>query len=235
MKFTKMQGCGNDYIYINCFEQHIDDPSALAAAMSDRHFGVGSDGLVLILPSEKCDCRMRMFNSDSSEAEMCGNAIRCVGKFVHDRKIINKDVISVETLAGIKILKLKLDENGETVSVTVDMGEPILNADDIPVIAEGRSPVKNLKLSSCGRDFVFSCVSMGNPHAITFIDEDVKDFDVEKYGSVIETDSHFPRKTNVEFVQCIDKNHLKMRVWERGAGETLPAEREPAPVSQPLY
>lgn len=221
MKFTKMQGCGNDYVYINCFEENVTDPSALSAAMSDRHFGVGSDGLVLIMPSEECDCRMRMFNSDSSEAEMCGNAIRCVGKFVHDRGIINKDVISVETLAGTKILNLKFNEKGETVSVTVDMGEPVLEAASVPVISEGESPVKDLRISSHDRDFTFTCVSMGNPHAVAFIDESVKDFDIKKYGSVVETDSHFPRKTNVEFVECVDDTHLKMRVWERGAGETL--------------
>lgn len=221
MKFTKMQGCGNDYVYINCFEERVDNPEALSRAVSDRHFGIGSDGLVLITPSEKCDCRMRMFNPDGSESEMCGNAIRCVGKYVHDRGIINKEVITVETLAGTKILNLKLNEKGETVLITVDMGEPVLEAKDVPVISEGESPVKDLRLTSNNRDFVFTCVSMGNPHAVTFIDERVETFAVEKYGPVLEVDSHFPKKTNVEFVECVDDTHLKMRVWERGTGETL--------------
>lgn len=221
MKFTKMHGCGNDYVYVNCFEEKVDDPAKLSQAVSDRHFGIGSDGLVLIMPSESCDCRMRMFNPDGSESEMCGNAIRCVGKYVHDRGVINKEVITVETLAGVKILNLKLNEKGETVLLTVDMGEPILEAKDVPVISEGESPVKDLKLTSHDRDFVFTCVSMGNPHAVTFINEDVEKFDVDKYGSVLEVDSHFPRKANIEFVECVDDTHLKMRVWERGTGETL--------------
>ena len=219
MKFTKMQGCGNDYVYVNCFEEKIENPSELAKVISDRHFGVGSDGLILIMPSETADCRMRMFNWDGSESEMCGNGVRCVGKYVHDRGIVNKDTITVETLAGIKILKLKLDDKNQTVSLTVDMGEPILKASDIPVVSE-ENPVKNLTLKAFDKAFAFTCVSMGNPHAVTFID-DVDNFDIEKYGSVLETDEHFPKRANIEFVQIIDKSHLKMRVWERGTGETL--------------
>ncbi len=219
MKFTKMQGCGNDYVYVNCFEENVENPNEVAKIVSDRHFGIGSDGLILIMPSDVADCRMRMFNWDGSESEMCGNGIRCVGKFVHDRGIVNKDTITVETLAGIKILKLTLNDKNETVSLTVDMGEPILKASEIPVISN-EIPVKNLILKSCDKEFKFTCVSMGNPHAVTFIDN-VDDFDIEKYGPILEKDIHFPKRANIEFVEVIDKNHLKMRVWERGTGETL--------------
>ena len=219
MKFTKMQGCGNDYVYVNCFEETIENPSELAKIISDRHFGVGSDGLILIMPSDIADCRMRMFNWDGSESEMCGNGVRCVGKYAHDRGIVDKDTITVETLAGIKILKLTLNDKKETTSLEVDMGEPILKADQIPVISE-EYPVKNLVLKAYDKEFAFTCVSMGNPHAVTFIN-DVDSFDVDKYGSILETDEHFPKRANIEFVEVIDKNHLKMRVWERGTGETL--------------
>ncbi len=219
MKFTKMQGCGNDYVYVNCFEEKVENPTELAKAVSDRHFGIGSDGLILIMPSEVADCRMRMFNWDGSESEMCGNGVRCVGKFAHDRGIVDKDTITVETLAGIKILKLTLNDKNETTSLTVDMGEPILNPSDVPVVSD-ENPVKNLVLKAHDKEFTFTCVSMGNPHAVTFID-DVDNFDVDKYGSVLEVDEHFPKRANIEFVEVIDKNHLKMRVWERGTGETL--------------
>lgn len=221
MKFTKMHGCGNDYVYINCFEQvpDMDKISELAVAMSDRHFGVGSDGIVLIMPSEVADCRMRMFNSDGSEAEMCGNASRCVGRFVYDRGIVKKNPITLETMCGIKVIEVHTDENGEAALLTVDMGEPILAPKDIPVVAENE-PVLSLPLNALDKTFDFTCVSMGNPHAVTFIDGSVKDFAVEKYGPVLEVEEHFPRKTNVEFVEFVDDTHLKMRVWERGAGET---------------
>lgn len=219
LKFTKMTGCGNDYVYINCFEEKAENPSELSKRVSDRHFGIGSDGLVLICPSEVADCRMRMFNPDGSESEMCGNAIRCVGKYVHDRGIINKTTITVETLAGIKILELHLNDKGETETVTVDMGEPILEPEQIPVVADD-TPVKNLKLNALDKSWDFTCVSMGNPHAVTFIDTPVKDFEVTKYGPVLEVDSHFPRKANIEFAEKVDNSHLKMRVWERGTGET---------------
>jgi diaminopimelate epimerase len=219
LKFTKMTGCGNDYVYVNCFEETVDNPAELSKRVSDRHFGIGSDGLVLICPSEVADCRMRMFNPDGSESEMCGNAIRCVGKYVHDRGVIDKTTITVETLAGIKILELHLNDKGETETLTVDMGEPILAPEQIPVVAEG-TPVKGLTLTAHDKSWDFTCVSMGNPHAVTFIDTAVKDFDVEKYGSVLEVDSHFPRKANIEFAEKVDDSHLKMRVWERGTGET---------------
>lgn len=220
MKFTKMQGCGNDYVYVNCFEENIKNPSELAKLISDRHFGVGSDGLILIMPSDKADCRMRMFNWDGSESEMCGNGVRCVGKYVHDRGVVDKTTITVETMAGIKILNLKLDDNNETVSLTVDMGEPIFEPEEVPVVFSGQVPVKELKLRALDKEFVFTCVSMGNPHAVTFVD-DVDNFDVDKYGSVLEIDEHFPKRANIEFVEVIDNKHLKMRVWERGTGETL--------------
>ncbi|MDE6357417.1 MAG: diaminopimelate epimerase [Eubacteriales bacterium] len=219
MKFTKMQGLGNDYVYVNCFEENVENPNELAKKISDRHFGVGSDGLILILPSKVADCKMRMFNWDGSESEMCGNGIRCVGKFVHDKGIIDKDEITVETLAGIKTITLTLDENNKTTMLTVNMGEPIFNPEEIPVISN-EEIVKNLKIKALDKEFTFTCVSMGNPHAITFV-EDVDNFDVEKYGKVLETDKHFPKRANIEFVQILDEKNLKMRVWERGSGETF--------------
>ena len=218
MKFTKMQGCGNDYVYINCFEEDVKNPNELAIKMSNRNFGVGSDGLILVMPSNIADCRMRMFNSDGSESEMCGNGIRCVGKFVHDKNIVKKDVITVETLAGIKTLQFFKDENNMVLDVKVNMGEPIFNPKDIPVISD-EEIVKNLKLKAFDKEFIFTCVSIGNPHAITFV-EDVDNFDVDKYGSILESDPAFPKRANIEFVEVIDNNNLKMRVFERGSGET---------------
>ncbi|MBS5794869.1 MAG: diaminopimelate epimerase [Clostridiales bacterium] len=219
MKFTKMQGCGNDYVYINCFEENVENPSELAIKMSNRNFGVGSDGLILVMPSDIADCRMRMFNSDGSESEMCGNGIRCVGKFVHDKNIVKKDIITVETLAGIKALEFFKDENNMVLDVKVNMGQPIFSPKDIPVISD-EEIVKNLKLRALDKEFIFTCVSMGNPHAITFVD-DVDNFDVNKYGSILESDPAFPKRANIEFVEVIDNNNLKMRVFERGSGETF--------------
>ncbi len=218
MNFTKMHGCGNDYIYINGFSEEVDDPKDLAIQMSDRHFGIGGDGIVLILPSEIADFRMRMFNADGSEAEMCGNAIRCVGKYVYDKNMTGKEVITVETLAGIKTLELFI-ESQVVKTVRVDMGEPILEAEKIPVIAE-KSPVMDLLMTAEDKQFIMTCVSMGNPHAITYINE-TDGFAVEKYGKILEVDSQFPKKANIEFVQVINKNEINMRVWERGSGETL--------------
>ena len=218
MKFTKMQGLGNDYIYLNCMDECPGDPQGLAKQLSDRHFGVGSDGLVLIMPSRAADIRMRMFNSDGSEAEMCGNASRCVGKYVYDNKIINKKMITMETLAGIKTLELTT-ENGKVALVRVDMGEPVLKPADIPAKSE-----KDIFLSEPvtvkGRTFSVTCVSMGNPHAVSYVD-DAAGFPLELYGPAMETNELFPRKINSEFVEVLDRNTLKMRVWERGAGETL--------------
>ena len=218
-KFTKMHGLGNDYVYMDAINQKIENRSELAKKLSNRNFGVGSDGLILICESKVADFKMQMFNSDGSEAEMCGNGIRCVGKFVYDKKMTNKDVVTIETLAGIKTLKLTI-KNEKVEKVKVDMGEPILEPEKIPVMSN-ENPVKNLILKIQDRDFTFTCVSMGNPHAITFINEDVKEFDIEKYGIPVETNEVFPKKTNVEFINIIDKNNIKMRVWERGAGETL--------------
>ena len=218
IKFTKMQGLGNDYVYIDAINQKIENESSLAQIISNRHFGIGSDGLILICSSEIADFKMRMFNSDGSEAEMCGNGIRCVGKFVYDKGLTNKTTLKIETLAGVKELKLNLKE-GKVDTVRVDMGEPILEAEKIPVVSSEKM-AKNLELEIEEREFNFTCVSMGNPHAITFI-EKVENFEVEKYGSKIEVNERFPKKTNVEFIEIVNKEYIKMRVWERGAGETL--------------
>ena len=218
IKFTKMHGLGNDYVYIDAINQKIQNKLKLAQFVSNRHFGIGSDGLILICESKVADFKMRMFNSDGSEAEMCGNGIRCVGKFVYDKGFTSKTTVTIETLAGIKTLKLNIkDKKVET--VRVDMGEPILEANKIPVISK-EEPVKNLELEAENRKFKFTCVSMGNPHAITIV-ENTKEFEVERYGKILEVDKAFPKKANIEFAQVIDKENIKMRVWERGAGETL--------------
>ena len=218
IKFTKMHGLGNDYVYIDAINQKIENESSLAKFVSNRHFGIGSDGLILICKSNVADFKMRMFNSDGSEAEMCGNGIRCVGKFVYDKGLTNKTTVKIETLAGIKTLILNIKE-GKVETARVDMGEPILEAEKIPVISK-EQPVKNLVLEAEEKKFKFTCVSMGNPHAITIVD-DTKKFDVEKYGKVLEIDKAFPKKANIEFAQIIDRQNINMRVWERGAGETL--------------
>lgn len=216
LKFTKMHGLGNDYVYIDAIHQKVDNASLLSKKVSDRHFGIGSDGLILICKSVVADFKMQMFNADGSEAEMCGNGIRCVGKYVYDNKLTDKLSLSIETLAGIKKLKLNV-KNGFVDTVRVDMGEPILDSKKIPVIKEENSPL-NLKIED--QEFLFTCVSMGNPHAVTVV-SDVESFNVQKYGSKIEIEEHFPNRTNVDFIQILDKNNIKMRVWERGAGETL--------------
>lgn len=221
IKFTKMEGLGNDYVYVDCTEQtgqSITDESSLAKLLSDRHFGVGADGLILIGDSKVADFKMRILNADGSEAEMCGNGIRCVGKFVYDKGLTKKTNLTIETLAGIKKLELNV-EKGRVKTVKVDMGEPILEARKIPVLAE-KSPVKDLKIKIGEEENKFTCVSMGNPHAICFV-EQVKDFPIEKYGPILEKDSHFPKRTNVEFIQVVDSQTIKMRVWERGSNETL--------------
>lgn len=218
IKFTKMHGLGNDYVYIDAINQKIENESSLAKFVSNRHFGIGSDGLILICKSEIADFKMRMFNSDGSEAEMCGNGIRCVGKFVYDKGLTNKTTVKIETLAGIKTLILNT-KDGKVETARVDMGEPILEAEKIPVISTEK-PVKNLELEAENKKFKFTCVSMGNPHAIIIV-ENTKVFDVEKYGKVLEIDKAFPKKANIEFAQIIDRQNINMRVWERGAGETL--------------
>lgn len=219
LQFTKMHGLGNDYVYMDAINQKIENRSELAKFVSDRHFGIGSDGLILICPSEKADFKMQMFNQDGSEAEMCGNGIRCVGKFVYDKGLTKKETITVETLAGIKTLVMTA-KNGKIETARVDMGEPILEPEKIPVISN-ENPVKNLKLEVENKDFTFTCVSMGNPHAVTFIKEDVNKFDICKYGAKLEVNKAFPKKANIEFINVIDDKTLNMRVWERGAGETL--------------
>jgi diaminopimelate epimerase len=213
-----MHGLGNDYVYIDAINQKIENESSLAKFVSNRHFGIGSDGLILICKSDIADFKMRMFNSDGSEAEMCGNGIRCVGKFVYDKGLTDKTIVKIETLAGIKTLVLNT-KDGKVETARVDMGEPILEAEKIPVISK-EQPVKNLELEAENKKFKFTCVSMGNPHAITIV-ENTKEFDVEKYGKILEVDKAFPKKANIEFAQIIDKENIKMRVWERGAGETL--------------
>jgi len=218
MKFTKMQGCGNDYVYVNGFEEKIEDYGALAQAVSNRHFGVGSDGLVMILPSDQQDFRMRMFNADGSEAEMCGNAIRCVGKYVYDNDMTDQSTVAIQTEAGVKILELTIEE-GKVTYARVDMGEPILQPSLVPVESD-LDPVVGELMVVDQRAFAMTCVSMGNPHAITFVDEITEDH-VYNIGPKLEIHQAFPNKTNVEFVKVVDRDTLEMRVWERGTGETL--------------
>lgn len=218
LKFTKMQGLGNDYVYMDAIHQKIGNASSLAKAVSNRHWGIGSDGLILIDKSDVADFKMRMFNPDGSESEMCGNGIRCVGKFVYDKELTNSTEVTIETLAGIKNLKLKV-ENKKVKMITVDMGEPIWEADKIPAMSD-KAPVKNLKIKARDREFLATCVSMGNPHAVIVL-EDIETFDIAKYGKAIESAPIFPNRTNVEFIKIEDRNHIEMRVWERGTGETL--------------
>lgn len=228
LEFTKMQGIGNDYVYIDCTKKELEKPEKISQIVSDRHFGIGSDGLILILNSKVADFKMEIYNADGSQAEMCGNGIRCVAKFVYDKGLTEKTKLKIETLAGIKELELNV-ENGKVKTVKVDMGEPILEAEKIPVYIdekmklEGITPtsvIKNLKLEAYNQNFTFTCVSMGNPHAITFIDN-VEKFDVKKFGSVFEVAKAFPKKSNIEFVEIVDKENINMRVWERGSGETM--------------
>lgn len=218
MKFTKMQGLGNDYIYVNCLEETVEDPSGLARKLSDRHFGIGGDGLVLICPSREGDFRMRMFNADGSESEMCGNASRCVGKYIHDRGLSSREEIRLMTGAGLILLQLKV-KDGRTASVRVDMGEPELRAEEIPVLLPG-NPVIQAPVEVREQVFRITCVSMGNPHAVIFT-EDADRFDVHGIGAALETHPLFPRRTNVEFVTVKSRERLRMRVWERGSGETM--------------
>ena len=218
MKFTKMHGLGNDYVYVNCLKEKIEDPSALSKRISDRHFGIGSDGLILICPSDKADFRMDMYNADGSQAEMCGNGIRCVGKYVYDHGLTDQTEISIETLAGIKYLSLNI-ENEKVSTVRVNMGSPILQADKIPVLVDSEKAV-NVPIQICGRDYRMTCVSMGNPHAVIFM-KHVKDLNLEKIGPYFENHPVFPKRTNTEFVEILSSTEINMRVWERGAGETL--------------
>lgn len=218
MKFTKMHGIGNDYVYVNCFEESVKNPAEVSKFVSNRHFGIGSDGLILISPSAIADFRMNIYNADGSQAEMCGNGIRCVAKYVYDYGLTDKTEISVETLAGIKYLRLQV-ENGKVASVEVNMGAPILEPKEIPVAVE-ESPVVNVPVEVKGKIYHMTCVSMGNPHAIIFMNN-VKDLDIAAIGPYFENHTVFPKRTNTEFVEVLDRNTVNMRVWERGSDETL--------------
>lgn len=220
MKFTKMQGCGNDYIYVNCFKETIHNPNALARFVSNRRFGIGSDGLILICPSKQADFRMVMYNLDGSEGNMCGNGIRCVAKYVYDYGMTEKTELSIETKTGIKYLKLQI-ENGKVNKVIVDMGSPIVLPEEIPVKAEaGKKQLVNEPIQINGKEYFMTCVSMGNPHAVVFV-EDVKALKLETIGPAFECHERFPDKVNTEFVHVKNRNEIDMRVWERGSGETL--------------
>ncbi len=218
MKFTKMQGIGNDYVYINCFEETVKNPSRLSIQVSDRHFGVGSDGLILILPSKVADCCMDMYNADGSRAEMCGNGIRCVAKYVYDHKIVEKEELKIETLNGVKEVRLTV-KNGKAVLATINMGQPELRPERIPALFSGESVVSQ-PISVDGKEYNVTCVSMGNPHAVVYMEE-LENLDLERIGPAFEYHKKFPNRVNTEFIQVIDRSHLKMRVWERGSGETL--------------
>ena len=218
MKFTKMHGCGNDYIFLDSRFESIPNPEKLARRLSDRHMGIGADGLVLIGNSEKADVSMRMYNADGSVGEMCGNAIRCIGKYVYENNIKSKTTLTVDTLAGIKTLFLTLNQN-KVVEVMVDLGKPIITAKDIPVDSENESVIEE-QITVLDREFNITCVSMGNPHAVIFVDN-VGTFPVATYGLPLEHNLKFPNRVNVEFVQVVDRNNIRMRVWERGTGETL--------------
>jgi diaminopimelate epimerase len=219
MRFTKMHGAGNDYVYVDCFRNPIPhDPPGLSRAMSDRHTGVGADGLILICPSDKADARMRMFNADGSEAEMCGNGVRCVAKFLYEHGLVRKNTLAIETGRGVLALDLEI-QSGSVRQVRVDMGEPILDAARIPTTLPGDPPV-NVPLQIGDRRFQVTCVSMGNPHCIIFVDA-LTDELVCGVGPKVETHAEFPRRTNTEFVQVNGPDAVVMRVWERGSGETL--------------
>ena len=218
MKFTKMHGIGNDYVYVNCFKETVENPSEVAKFVSDRHFGIGSDGLILIKPSEVADCYMEMYNADGSNSAMCGNGIRCVAKYVYDYGLTDKTEVDVETAAGIKHIVLTI-KDGKVEKACVDMGEPILKPELVPVVGEGDMLVDEPILVD-GEEYHMTCVSMGNPHAIVYMD-DVKNLDIDKVGPYFENHKRFPERVNTEFVKVIDRNTVEMRVWERGTGETL--------------
>lgn len=219
MKFTKMHGIGNDYVYVNCFQEEVKNPSEVSKYVSDRHFGIGSDGLILIKPSNVADFKMDMYNADGSQGEMCGNGIRCVAKYVYDYGLTDKENISVETLAGIKYLDLTI-ENGKVALVKVNMGSPELIPEKIPVAAEGNRAI-DVPLEVKGNQYQMNCVSMGNPHCVIFMEEDVRKLNLEAIGPDFENHERFPKRINTEFVNVLDNHTLRMRVWERGSGETL--------------
>lgn len=220
MKFTKMHGCGNDYIYIDCFKENVEDEKKAAIFLSDRHFGVGGDGIILIKKGTKADFEMVMYNADGSRGAMCGNGIRCVAKYVYDNKLTDSKSISIESMGAVKYIDVKTEDD-KVVSARVDMGAPILDASRIPVNTK-KEKVINEDITLGGRDFKMTCVSMGNPHAVMFIDESPKDFDLNHYGALFESNTDvFPDRVNAEFARIIDRKNIEMRVYERGSGETL--------------
>lgn len=239
MKFTKMQGAGNDYVYVDCTKTPLENASAVARRVSERHFGIGADGLILIKPSERADFFMEMYNADGSQGQMCGNGIRCVGKFVYDNGLTSQTTVTVDTPAGIKTLTLHVGADGKVATVTVDMGSPVFKPEQIPVNAamfqagspgaadadssEPSEPLIAAPLTVNGKQYEVTCVSMGNPHAIVYLDPalDIKAFEIEKVGPAFENHAAFPERVNTEFVQVTDRQNLNMRVWERGSGETL--------------
>ena len=226
LNFTKMEGLGKDYVYVNCFKENIENPSELSIKVSDRHFGIGSDGLILIKPSDKADFTMEMYNADGSQSEMCGNGIRCVGKYVYDYGLTDKTDVAIETLAGIKYLNLKVekksaDDRGRVSMVTVNMGAPIFESEKVPVkISEKLDKVVDYPVTVDGKTYNVTCVSMGNPHSVAYVD-DVDTFPLEEIGPKFENHEMFPNRVNAEFVQIVSPTYAKMRVWERGSGETL--------------
>lgn len=218
-EFTKMQGCGNDYIYFDCVRgPEIENPNELAIRLSDRHFGIGGDGIILICKSDKADAKMRMFNLDGSEGKMCGNGIRCVAKYCYDNKIVTKKDFKIDTLSGIKDISVQKEENGIAKLISVGMGNAILTPKDIPVTLDG-DKIVDRAINVGGKEYKITCVSMGNPHCVTFVD-DVTKIEIEKIGPLFENNEIFPERVNTEFIQVIDSKTLKMRVWERGSGET---------------
>lgn len=219
MKFTKMQGCGNDYVYVDCTKEALANPEQASIFVSDRHFGIGSDGLILINPSKVADFEMAMYNADGSRGEMCGNGIRCVGKYVYDHGLTDKTTVTIETLAGIKTLELHV-ENGKVASVRVNMGRPELTAAKVPVTFPEKSMIDE-PMEIDGNIYQVTCVSMGNPHCVIFMDQDVRQLDLVELGPKFENHVIFPKRTNTEFCNLLDKQHIRMRVWERGSGETL--------------
>lgn len=218
MKFTKMHGIGNDYVYVNCLKETVENPEEVAKFVSDRHFGIGSDGLILIKPSEVADFQMDMYNADGSSSEMCGNGIRCVAKYVYDYGLTDKTEVDIETGAGIKHIVLTI-KDGKVEKACVDMGEPILKPELVPVVGEGEMLV-NEPIMVDGKEYRMTCVSMGNPHAVVFMEDDVKNLDIEAIGPKFENHERFPNRTNTEFMKVLDRNTMDMRVWERGSGET---------------
>lgn len=224
MKFTKMHGCGNDYVYVNGFEEHIDaeQKPELVRRLSDRHFGIGGDGVIFINPGKTAEFEMEMYNADGTRAQMCGNGIRCVAKYVYDYKLTDKTSITIESFGKVKYLELTLGNDGKVATVRVNMGAPILTAADVPVISENEQVIDE-EIVVNGKSYKMTCVSMGNPHAVVFVDDvaDMKDFAIEQIGPYFENHERFPERTNTEFVRIIDKNNVQMRVWERGTGETL--------------